>query len=136
MTTEAESRREKAMPQASSSTDDPAPVSTPEKEPGIENARDEQQEPVHENGHEIGERQLIVEGTGLKAAGSEDAALVEHRAVDPGLMQAIAERDDAQLAEGCALFEVDVDGDARNLKPHNPPPVRPAVSPGKMVLNS
>lgn len=30
MTTEAESRREKAMPQASSSTDDPAPVSAPE----------------------------------------------------------------------------------------------------------
>ena len=100
---------------------------------GIENARDEQQEPVHENGHEIGERQLIVEGPGLKAAGSEDAALVEHRAVDPGLMQAIAERDDAQLAEGCALFEVDVDGDARNLKPHNPPPAGPAVSPGGMT---
>lgn len=30
MMMEAESRREKAMPQASSSTDDPAPVSTPD----------------------------------------------------------------------------------------------------------
>lgn len=89
MTTEAESRREKAMPQASSSTDDPAPgehaggklqrlrakersvgreqEQCPRRteqsgddeggrgvqranEPGIENARDEQQEPVHENG--------------------------------------------------------------------------------------
>ena len=102
-------------------------------EPGVQDARDKQQQSVDEDGDEVGEGQLVVEGAGLKAAGSEDAALVEHRAVDPGLVQAVAERDEAQLAEGRALFEVDVDGDARNLKPHNPPPAGPAVSPGGMT---
>lgn len=173
MTTEAESRREKAMPQASSSTDDPGAgehagcelqrfgakghsVGREQKqrsrrakqgggdeggrgvqrtnEPGVQDARDKQQQSVDEDGDEVGEGQLVVEGAGLKAAGSEDAALVEHRAVNPGLVQAVAERDEAQLAKGRALFEVDVNRDARNLKPHVAPLAHGSVASPSIVV--
>ena len=61
---------------------------------GVEDACDKQQQAVDEDRNEIGQGQLIVEGPGLKASGSENAAFVEHGAVDPRLMQAVAERNE------------------------------------------
>ena len=129
MMMEAESRREKAMPQASSKMEEPVPVRIPEMicsvlpskgdsapdpskrsvpvapssaaatrvgvdELGVEDACDKQQQAVDEDRDEIGQGQLIVEGPGLEASGSENAAFVEHGAVDPRLMQAVAERNE------------------------------------------
>ena len=87
----------------------------------VQRARDEQQHAVYEDGHEVGQRQILVQMAYFQGGRAEDAALIEHGAVNPGLVQPVAERDEAQLAERGLFAEVDADGDARYVKAHDPP---------------